>query len=187
MSKAHKTAAFMHVERLVTRTSRVVFGAALLLVGLAFASSVASATTFNVSAVVGDEPNGEVGPAAGLTLKGTLQIDTAGGSLDSGSLTLQNDPNVFTGFFGCPTSGTCTFYFNSGFAEFGLLDLTNAGTLVGYAGGPILPDSYIDTASILQDLTGTVTPAAIPEPSSLMLLGTGAASFAGLFRRKLRK
>jgi hypothetical protein len=147
----------------------------------------APTTVFNVSAVVGDKFGGGTGPATGLTLTGTLHIDTVAGTLNSGSLTLQGDANVFTSFFGCPAN--CTFYNNSGFAEDGLLGLTNTG-LVGYTGGSILPGSYIDTAPghIQQALTGTVTPAStVPEPSSLMLLGSGVAAAFARIRRKLSR
>ena len=64
---------------------------------------------------------------------------------------------------------------------------TNPGTLVGFEGGTIfggevnspgLPAEYfIDS--------GTVT-APTPEPSSLMLLGSGMLGFAGIVRRRFR-
>ena len=158
----------------------------LLFVGLMLASSVASADTFIVSAIVGDKTgSGGTGPSTGLTLTGTLNIDPIAGTLNSGSLTLQGDANLFTNFFGCPTSGQCTFTFNNGFAEDGYLGLSNSG-LVGYAGGALLSGSYIDTTvnHIQQTLTGTVTPA--PEPSSLMLLGGGALGMLAMMRRKPR-
>ena len=189
MYKSAKLLAFTRIESLLARTGKIAISLALLLVTLMLASSVASADTFDVSAVVGNITGGGPGTATGLTLTGTLDIDTVAGTLISGSLTLQNNPNVFTGFFGCPTAGTCTYYFNSGFVDYGLLGLTNTGTLVGYAGTPaILAGSYVYTSNIQFDLTGTVTPVSqVPEPSSLMLLGSGVAAVFTRIRRKLSR
>jgi len=160
----------------------------VLLGGLSLAPSAANATIFNVWATVGGNQTTTLpGPPTGLTLTGTVDINTITGTLDSLSLTLAGDPNVFTGSFGCPSD--CTFYFNSGFDEFGLLDLTGGSSLVGYNGGSLLADSYIDTSSIAYNLTGTVTPAdaATPEPS---LYGVVALGLGGLFtalRRRKRQ
>jgi hypothetical protein len=76
-------------------------------------------------------------------------------------------------------------------------------TLVGYAGGPLCSvdtpcpngtDSAIifnpgpdGTLSVFTDGTAVADVAATPEPSSLVLLGTGALSLAGVVRRRLRK
>ena len=95
-------------------------------------------------------------------------------------LTVEGDPNEFTGFFGCPPN--CTYNYNNGFYEFGLLDL--GSSLAGYTGGSLGADSYValDTpdlglgsypssdptdpnSEVAYYLSGTVSPlAATPEP-----------------------
>ena len=165
-------------------------GLLLACLGFGLAPSVAKAgTIFNVSATVGNiQGGGSAGAPTGLALLGILTIDTVSGTLTGGSLQLGSNPNLFTTFFGCPAS--CTFYANTGFADFGLLDLIgNANTLVGYAGGALKSDSYIDVASVAYDLRGTVsttsTTAATPEPASysIILLGLGGLYLA---KRRLR-
>jgi hypothetical protein len=154
-----------------------------LVLGLAPSGAQAS-TIFDVSATVGGKVGGGTGAATGESLLGTITIDTVGGSIVSLSLQLASNPNIFTGFSGCP--GTCTNIFDTGFADFGFLDLIgNAGTLVGYAGGALKADSTLDTASIQYVLTGSVTnPASVPEPSfyPVFLLGLG-----GLYLVKRRR
>jgi hypothetical protein len=167
------------------------FGLIGLVAALNFAPSIARAdTVFDVSATVGNiQGGGPAGPSTGLTLTGTLDIDTVGGTFDGGSLTLQGDANIFTSFSGCPAN--CTFFNNSGFAEFGLADLIGgADTLVGYAGGALLSDSYIDVLpnSVAYDLTGTVTPegsSQAPEPGSYGVVALGLGALYAATRRRV--
>ncbi len=162
------------------------FCLSILLAGLSFNPSVAKADTmFDVSAIVGNiMGGGPAGASTGLTFTGTLDIDTVLGTLDGGALTLEGDANIFTSFSGCPAS--CTFYNNSGFAEFGFADLIGgAGTLVGYPGGALLADSYIDTlpGSVAYDLSGTVT-AETPEPGSYGAVALGLIGLLAATRRR---
>lgn len=178
------------VLRAVTRSGLT----GLLVAGcLGIASEIAKADTFDVNAVVGNENTGGPGVPGiytGLTLTGTLDIDTSGlGNVDSGTITVEGDPNIFTNFFGCPSLGTCTYTFNNGFDEFGLLDLGNPA---GYTGGSLLPDSYIALTDPLGSgngevqylLSGTVTLAPTPEPRFYFVFVVGVCGL--LFARRRR-
>jgi MYXO-CTERM domain-containing protein len=163
----------------------VVFGC------LSVTSSVAKAdTVFDFSGTVGDIfGTSTAGLFTGLTETGTITIDTVGGTVDDIDLTVEGDSNQFVFFFGCPAN--CTYNFNNGFNEFGLLDI--GSNLVGYSGGAIGSDSYValDTPvlgsgdpEVQYSLSGTVTPA--PEPRyytallGLVLIG----SFLAVRRRR---
>ncbi len=128
-------------------------------------------TVFDFSGTVGDIfGTSTAGLFTGLTETGTININTVGGTVDALDLTVQGDSNQFTGFFGCPSN--CTYNFNNGFFEFGLLDI--GSNLVGYTGGAIGSDSYValDTPvlgsgepEVQYYLSGTVSsPSAVPEP-----------------------
>lgn len=159
------------------------FGLAALVVfaSLSVTSTVAQAdTVFNFNGTVGNntttnEPNDPF-PYTGLTETGTINIDTVAGTVDAIDLTVQGDPNQFVYFFGCPSN--CTYNYNNGFNEFGLLDI--GSNLVGYTGGAIGSDSYVSLTSPLGSgpsevqfyLSGTVSPVtATPEPRYTALLG----------------
>jgi hypothetical protein len=94
----------------------------LSLACLAIFASAASADIYDLNATVGlTSYTSEFIPGyTGLAVTGTLDVDPTNG-IESGTIQVQGDPNIFTGFFGCP--GTCSFYYNNGFAEYGFLDL----------------------------------------------------------------
>jgi hypothetical protein len=163
--------------------------------GIAPTAANANSVVFNVNATVGNIfGGGPVGTFTGLTVTGTLDLNTiTPGAVNNLTITVQGDPNIFTGSLGCPP--TCTFIFNNGFNEFGLLDI---GDPVGYAGGALQSGSYIALinplggpgAEVQYDLSGTVSPAnggAVPEPRSyaaLLGLGMSGMLFARWRRRR---
>jgi hypothetical protein len=153
-------------------------------------------TVFNFNGTVGDIL-GTSTPSAygytGLTVTGTLNIDTVGGTIDNVDITVQGDSNQFVNLLSCSTN--CTYIVDNGFNEYGLLD---TGSLVSYTGGPIGSDSwiYLDNANgsfgglglgqggsgIAYSLSGTITPStATPEPRyytallGLVLIGSVVA------------
>jgi hypothetical protein len=166
----------------------------LLLLGcFGIAPSVANADVFEITATVGDIfGSTTAGMYTGLTVTGQLDINTTTGALDTSdsNVMVQGDPNEFTGFFGCPS--TCTYTFNSGFYEFGLLDIGNA---IGFTGGSLVSDSYIaltdplgsNNAEVQYYLSGSVGSAATPEPGfyAALALGMSGLAFAVWRRRRL--
>jgi len=149
------------------------------LVVLGSLSMAKADTVFDFSGTVGDIL-GTSTPSAygytGLTVTGTLNIDTVGGTIDNVDITVAGDPNDFINLLAC--SSTCSYIVDAPFNEYGLLD---TGSMVGYTGGPIGSDSwiYLDNANgsfgglglgqggsgIAYSLSGTITPAtATPEP-----------------------
>jgi MYXO-CTERM domain-containing protein len=145
----------------------VLFGALSVTTTVAKADSI-----FDFNGTVGDIfGTSTAGLFTGLTETGTITINTIGGTVDAIDLTVEGDSNQFVNFFGCPVH--CTYNFNNGFDEFGLLDI--GSNLVGYTGGAIGSDSYValDTPvlgsgdpEVQYYLSGTVSPAlaATPEP-----------------------
>jgi hypothetical protein len=133
-----------------------------LLACLTLTSTAAYADVYDLNAVVGltttSNGAGEFNPGyTGLTVTGTLDIDPTLG-IEGGSIQVQGDPNIFSSFLGLPCA-SC-FYYNNGFAEYGLLDLGSAP----FSGGTIrlAADSYIDLSflPVTNDafaLSGTLT------------------------------
>jgi hypothetical protein len=172
------------------RPARAFGLAGLLLFGcLGIAPTVAKADIFNVNATVGSIHGGGPGQFTGLSLTGAFDLDTTLGVVNSDTIIVQNDPNLFTGFLGCPAS--CTYIFNTGFNEFGLLDIGNP---LGFTGGALQSDSYIALinplggpgSEVQYDLSGSVSGAvATPEPRyEALALGMSVLLFASLRRRR---
>ena len=85
-------------------------------------------------------------------------------------------PAATSGSF-AETIDLSTFAFANGGSEAGLI----AGLNDGHAYLNIHDVNFPDG-----EIRGQIAASAVPEPSSLMLLGTGAAAMAGLVRRKLQ-
>jgi len=171
----------------------------LVLLGcLGIAPAVAKADVYyDVNAVVGNIAyGGPVGQYTGLTVTGTLDLTTiikdfgTGSGANAASIKVQGDPNLFTGVLDCKIY-TCASIFNSGFTEFGALNIGNPFTFTGSALGA---GSYIaltnplgsGPAEVAYDLSGTVSPAGgvitsnspAPEPG---FFGVLAVCLSGVF------
>jgi hypothetical protein len=121
---------------------------------------------------------------------GTFTINTATGQGDA--IDLYSPINAFPAITnilgGTCESPNCVVYFDNGFGVFGEMTL---GNTVGYTGGtfggnpppPAQPINYLDINSVAYGITGDVV---APEPSSLLLLGTGLLGLAFVAFRKAK-
>ena len=165
---------------------------ALLVVG---GAPVAHADTFTVSGTALNDSGGSLGSCAnGATcaFKGTLTIDvTSGLSMD---ITFPGFTSFTNPQFAEPIN-TSDFFIGalntSGDAALTLdfTTTTTPGSLVGFTGGNIFGLSVLNNATgapEYSDLTGSITPASAPEPSSLALIPLGLGALLVMRKRMIR-
>ncbi len=124
----------------------------------------------------------------GAALGGTVTVDTTLGTVTSVDLT-----------FGAPFNQSLTHVlnvspdglgvnFNIGTSGDEFLGELASPTLVGYTGGNFADGSAFDAGRLFTFLSyGSLepeTPTVTPEPSSLVLLGSGALGMAGIIRKR---
>ncbi len=138
---------------------------------------------------------------SGATATGTVNIDVVAGTIDSVNVVYDLD-GVDSVFNGTPTTqGTFdkdTQYFEYSFDNAGdllLIDIPGA-SLAGYAGNNLCSfanlcgDGYLGyfaTSAGEADPLATGSLAQTPEPSSLVLLGSGMVGVAGAARRRFAR
>jgi hypothetical protein len=175
-------------------TTSKAFGIAL---GLGLLASVAARadviTAFDVSGAATNESGGSLDScAAGATcsFSGTLGVDVTNGTVTAVDITFPGLSAVNTlESFGVDSGDVFIFAGNSS-GDVMSLDFTTTptpGSLVGFDGGIIVGSGIEDVAAqVIQysSFSGSVTPAAVPEPASLTLFGTALLGFGVIHRRR---
>ena len=173
----------MHMGGIAVNLSRIIF-----LMGLGVAAVTAGPITFNAAGSFAD----------GATLSGSVVIDTATGVVESTSLNVSS-PDSLTGLLlrsgsGGQGTGDYAFIATVDPSDFVQLEIVGA-TLVGYTGGSLCASScagpsgdttsYVETAAPNVPLlsSGSLTLASVPEPTSVVLVGSAMLGLLALRRR----
>jgi hypothetical protein len=161
-------------------------------------SLAATITTFDVSGTAKNLSGGPLGSCAAGAIcgfTGMFQVDTTSGTFESSGLdiTLPGlpafDTLTLSEPFSLPDWRISTM--NSSQDELMVLFTTapTPSSLVGFTGGTI--DSAIVLAlsgnTLYAQFNGSITPAPVPEPSTLVLLAGGIGLVFGLTRRRFAK
>jgi len=149
-----------------------------------------SATMFPLSAVCSPT----------CTLGGDIMIDNSNGAANSGFVSADVTaagfvPSVgpFTEFFGIAASGSLTrleMHDSASDVLIFLFSTTTPGSLVGYMGGSLDTDTFIFASAAVCEtcswnlISGSLTPAAIPEPPSASLMLSALAGLGVLYTRR---
>jgi len=160
----------------------------------AICAPYAQADTFDVSGTALNVSTGSLGScASGATcaFSGTLTIDVTSGSLTAMNITFPGFTSFTSPQFAEPIN-TSDFFIgalnSSGDAAL-TLDFTTTmtpGSLVGFTGGSIFGLSVLNSTTAApeySDLSGSITPAPAPEPSSLALIPLGLGALLVMRKR----
>jgi hypothetical protein len=170
------------------RSARAFGLAGLLLLGcFGIAPPAAKANIFNVSANVSATQANYTrssSPDVINVFNSLVDIDTVDGTILGGSVNVTDFPS-FTTVETCQTAygfGGCAFFANWSINSYVFLDFTGFDSLAGYAGGPLLPDSFLELSD------GTTRPLGVgfvtPEPGFYGVLALGMSGLLFAIQRR---